>query len=391
MSDVGPKPFRVLSIDGGGMRGYYTSTLLDSLANRFGRTRSENGRGLDVGKGFDLIVGTSTGGIIACGLAAGLSPSELVQLYGKIGPRLFRHPTPPGAIEFGLWITRHMRSAANNPTPLREALESLFGGLTLEELYRTRGIAICIPAVNIEARRSWVFQTPHTPERRRGNYKVVDVCLATSAAPLYFPVAVVADPNSTGAGHNYAFVDGGLWANNPIVIALVEALELASPDRNIEIISLTTCTPQTQETVLPESANWGVWDWKAGFKALTAALDAQSSRYTGIVKSLTPFLNRQCKVVRLEPRSDSDDIGFELTLDGSSDKALAALSRRARDDAEYYFELARDYQEDRRANDLAAPPVSSNKKTLRRDDYALLADAFDAMPELNRVLRHSPS
>lgn len=75
------KPFRVLSLDGGGMRGLYTASVLSTLSGRFGGNKI-----LDVGKGFDLIVGTSTGGILATALVAGVPIPKVIDLYRQKGP-----------------------------------------------------------------------------------------------------------------------------------------------------------------------------------------------------------------------------------------------------------------------------------------------------------------
>src|SRR5690242_10036315 len=85
-------PFRVLSLDGGGMRGTYTATYLDQVSATFARRR--NVAALDVGAAFDLIVGTSTGGIIACALAAGITLDKVVELYREHGPSIFSRPLP---------------------------------------------------------------------------------------------------------------------------------------------------------------------------------------------------------------------------------------------------------------------------------------------------------
>ena len=86
------QPFRVLSLDGGGMRGTYTATYLDRVASTFARRRGVEA--LDIGAAFDLIVGTSTGGIIACALAKGVPLSEVVTLYQEHGPKIFTQPLP---------------------------------------------------------------------------------------------------------------------------------------------------------------------------------------------------------------------------------------------------------------------------------------------------------
>ena len=90
-------PFRVLSIDGGGMRGIYSAAYLAGLSDRFARER--RAEALDIGKGFDLITGTSTGAIIACGAAAGLPMSKIVELYREHGPGISAAPMPKGIVK----------------------------------------------------------------------------------------------------------------------------------------------------------------------------------------------------------------------------------------------------------------------------------------------------
>ncbi|TAM74567.1 hypothetical protein EPN44_10865 [bacterium] len=100
------KPFRVLVLDGGGMRGLYTAMVLAGLSRRFldkpGETPAR-----DVGSAFNLIEGTSTGGVLACALAAGYSPSAIIELYRRHGEEIFPHPVPTeGFVKlFGFAIT----------------------------------------------------------------------------------------------------------------------------------------------------------------------------------------------------------------------------------------------------------------------------------------------
>ena len=86
----------VLSLDGGGMRGLYSATVLKVLGERFAKLQQSGP--FDIGKGFDLVVGTSTGAILAAGIAAGVPINEIANLYEKIGPRIFPRPMPPGPV-----------------------------------------------------------------------------------------------------------------------------------------------------------------------------------------------------------------------------------------------------------------------------------------------------
>ena len=94
MAKLRSQPFRVLSLDGGGMRGTYTATYFDKVAATFASRRGISA--LDIGAAFDLIVGTSTGGIIACALSAGIPLHKIVTLYAKQGPLIFRRSLPEG-------------------------------------------------------------------------------------------------------------------------------------------------------------------------------------------------------------------------------------------------------------------------------------------------------
>jgi predicted acylesterase/phospholipase RssA len=324
------RPFRALSIDGGGMRGLYTATFLDELARLFGDYRKVGY--LDVGKGFDLIAGTSTGGIIACGLAAGRRPSRIKQLYRKQGSVIFSNPIPEKRQGLVRWGLSAWKRAANRQAPLRTELEKLFGTTTLAELYHERGIALCLPAVNMANHSSRVFKTPHLPRLTLDLKRtVVDACLATSAAPIVLPLAALSEPDDPK--HTMAFADGGLWANNPILVAIVEALQLVKPDQSIEILSLSTSAPPTGQDIRPADANWGIAQWKVGLAALETALDSQSSGYNFIAELLAPHLKCACQILRYPASPPSPQDARFIGLDQASDKANSILVSLGSQDA----------------------------------------------------------
>ena len=117
---------------------------------------------------------------------------------------------------------------------LRKALEAVLGRTTMLDVYRERQISLSIPAVLMSEHRAWVFKKTPRSGVRDDNYPLVDVCMATTAAPIYRSLAAIDDPN-TSSGPQQVFADGGLWANNPIMVGLVDALTIATPDRPIEI------------------------------------------------------------------------------------------------------------------------------------------------------------
>src|SRR6202162_4626655 len=119
------RPFRVLSLDGGGMRGTYTATYLDRVAATFAKRRGV--ASLDIGAAFDLIVGTSTGGIIACALAAGIPLAEIVTLYRQHGPALFSRPLPEGLLGVAPDHWRRPQALKVGEAVLRGALTEKLG------------------------------------------------------------------------------------------------------------------------------------------------------------------------------------------------------------------------------------------------------------------------
>lgn len=206
--------FQVLSIDGGGLRGIFAASVLEMLARDF-KT--------DVVSHFDLIVGTSTGGLIALALAAGHPPREILDFYLKNGQKIF--PRTPTAR-----IRRAVRPY--DPDPLRQALESIFGDARLGD----SSTRLVIPAFDLTSNDVYLFRTPHSPRLRRDEREtMVNVALATTAAPTFFPAFRM---------EGLRLIDGGIWANNPTMVGVVEALAACdAPREDVHILSLGTTDP----------------------------------------------------------------------------------------------------------------------------------------------------
>jgi len=324
-TDEAQRPYRVLALDGGGVRGLYSATVLRTIARYYADQR--NVKALDIGRGFNLITGTSTGGILACALASGVPIDNVISLYRDVGPRIFRDPTPDSSWYLVGWILRNLGRAANRNEDLRAALGELFGERTLNSIYKDRGIALCIPAVDMGTQRSWVYKTPHSDDFVRDrHFKLVDVCLATSAAPIYLPLAAVSDPDDPV--HQRVFADGGLWANNPVLIGLIEALGLAKPEQRIEILSVSTCPPPEGALIDRRRLSWGIFKWRVGTSALKASLESQAWGYHFMAKMLAQhlrLLGKSCYVARLPHSIPSAEQLRHVGLDRANAKALEVL------------------------------------------------------------------
>jgi uncharacterized protein len=203
---------RVLAIDGGGVRGVVPAAVLAAVEAEIDG---------DIVDYFDLLVGTSTGGIIALGLGAGLRAAEIRDFYLERGPRIFPGPTLMRKV-------RHYVTAKYDSEQLRTELKDVFGETKLGES-RTR---LVIPSMDVNSGRVHLWKTAHH-ERFVQDYTatMVEVAMATSAAPTFFRAFLT----ETGM----PLVDGGVFANNPAGLATVEAVGvLGWPRDEITVLSL---------------------------------------------------------------------------------------------------------------------------------------------------------
>jgi patatin-like phospholipase/acyl hydrolase len=194
-SSLDDRPFQVLALDGGGYRGLFAAQVLAEWERQLGRP---------IASCFDLIVGTSTGGIIALGLASGMPASALVDFYVEDGKRIF--PSRWSARRF--WSgARHWFVAKYNPSALEASLRHRFGEKTLAELTTP----VVIPSFKLQEGKHWYFKTPHFSGNLVDHRRPVwEVARATSAAPTYFPAFC--------SSESEVFIDGGVLANNPSMV-----------------------------------------------------------------------------------------------------------------------------------------------------------------------------
>jgi len=325
--------FRVLSIDGGGMRGIYTSTFLAEVEKAFAHKRSCVD-GLDIGKAFQLIVGTSTGAIIGCGLAKGASPSTMAKLYKDHGPLIFPKKIPSSiGCDLAAQMLTRPRYLEQGDKAFRNALEDVFGEITLRHIWEDRHIALAIPAVNMSNFRSWVFKTPHDPgsNHRDDNYTLVDICLASSAAPLFRSLAAIDHPDN---GNYDVFTDGGLWANNPVIVALAEALRMVPEnEEEIDIFCLGSCGKPEGNIIKKDAVHRGLLEWKFGATVTNVSIAAQEYAFDMIASFLIPHFKKKIKITRFPADKIPGDMLQYLDLDETRAEGLEALIRQARSDA----------------------------------------------------------
>lgn len=216
--------FTILSLSGGGYFGLFTITLLADL---------EEALGAPIARHFDLIAGTSVGGIIALGLAQEIPARAMQRAFEEKGPAIFsERPAPQGPVSQIADLLRCLCKAKYRPDPLRNTIIDFVGADTrLGDLKHP----VIIPAINLTTGQPQLFRTPHHESFHSDMHlKAVDVALATAAAPAYFPIAEV---------EGQLFTDGGLYANAPDLLAVHEAEHfLQRPTEQIRVLSIGTMT-----------------------------------------------------------------------------------------------------------------------------------------------------
>lgn len=339
--DPEARPIRALALDGGGMRGHYTACVLDTVCRRFAAT-NRDGSHFSLGERFDLIVGASTGSIVAAGLAAGKSPLAVALLYRAWGGRIFQTRVPDfeamrglqQIAAFLLFMKKFARRPFNDDGPLRAALESLLGVETFGTMHARTGTALLLPAVNMATHKAWVFKTSHIPGKHRDeNTPLVEACLASSAAPYFFPLAFYGAP----------FADGGLFANSPMLLAIIEAMEMTAeePSRPIEIVSVGTCPPPVGDHASADTRRWGFEQWRVVRRLSETLLDVQVSSHEYMTRFLLPHLDRKITIFRLHQSTPNDAEARMLGIDRAEPEALDILERRARNDGEHVHSEAK--------------------------------------------------
>lgn len=325
------RPFRVLSLDGGGMRGYYSAVYLATLARHYATARGTSA--LDIGAGFDLITGTSTGAILACALANGVDLSGIARIYKDRGPEIFQRRLPRSLWCLLAFLPGHRRRLREGASALRKGLAEQFEETTLLDVWKDRGIGLAIPTVHLSDHRARVFKTPHLPKSRHrdNDCTLVDICLASTAAPIYRSLARVRVP---GSDQDEVFLDGGLWANTPVLVGLIDALEMTTTEDRIEVYSLGTSAPPKGEPVERDDVDRGVFKWRFGGGVIEVALDAQQFASHHMARMLSRHVRRECTVIRFPHTEIPSSAVAHFDLDATDESSIRAMEAQAQSDVD---------------------------------------------------------
>ena len=257
--------FQILSLIGGGIRGAFITSFLNKIEQKLGRPVAES---------FDLIAGTSTGGIIAAGLSAGLSAAEMHDFYVRYGAKIFSTRRPyraKGIYRFlfplANWVFKKKTGGGLDaafrarfcPDTLQKSFNEGLGDRTLGSVNFTR---LIIPVVNLSRGQPRVFRSLHLPGGKQDrNVKISEALIAATAAPTYFPHREI---------NGEAYVDGGVWAVDPSMLAFCEAIRVQQMERGLENFShcdideihlLSIGTGRAEYSLSPPGPDAGLLYW----------------------------------------------------------------------------------------------------------------------------------
>lgn len=337
------KPFKILSIDGGGIKGLYSATILKNFEEEFKTS---------IGDHFDLICGTSTGGLIALAISQGIPCSRICDFYKQQGPIIF--PNRPLLLRWFQWLEEKLGGkyfpgqtwwfGKYSSAPLRKALEEFFGTAKLGDSKNL----LCIPTYDITDARPWVFKYDHTDRSRDNGATYVDVALATAAAPTYFPIHEI--PHY----QHKQFIDGGVWANNPSLTGVIEALKFfvgeGSEYDSIEILSVSSLSiTQGQPTGWRRKRSF--IGWRSDLFDVFTDGQSQFTHYT--LKTLSELKSIPILYERIPSESISRNQAHLVQLDNASKNALNLISgkgedvgtvQRKRDEIKKFFTSTKTYK-----------------------------------------------
>lgn len=231
--------YKILCFDGGGIRGLLTAVLLERIVDLVP----------DLIKQTDMLAGTSTGAIIALGLAAGLTPSELVSLYKNKAQEIFADSWFDDIKDQG-----KLTGADYDNENLKKILMEVFGKTKLRSLKKR----VIVPAFDLDNEdrstphsRKWKPKFFHNfpGDDSDGNDLVADVALRTTAAPTYFPAY-------------QGYIDGGVVANNPSMAALAQALDKKTGKQQLSDLKLFSIGTGTSPLFIEgDRLDWGYMQW----------------------------------------------------------------------------------------------------------------------------------
>lgn len=317
--------FNILSIDGGGIRGVFPAKFLASLEHRLSELGKFENR---IHQHFDLICGTSTGGIVAIAIALGIPADRILELYLNHASDIFGKKRP--------WYESLVYSKYSNTSLsaiLRETFKDSSNGSDLR--LNDCKTNICIPIYDLfEGKPSVLKNKYHSSFTRDYHIPAYQAALATSAAPTYFdPFSGSYKKIHTEFAEDFSNkVDGGIFANNPALLGIIEAQKaFGKPLNEIKVLSIGTGSRKFTDA--KERRKWGKLYWGNRMRIIDLFLQSQSQHTSNLISLL------QNGIARAESKNGGNfayqridiefDSNFFVELDETRELVLKRLAEKA--------------------------------------------------------------
>ncbi|MEL6152794.1 MAG: patatin-like phospholipase family protein [Bacteroidota bacterium] len=309
MADQLNKQIRILSIDGGGVRGIIPARILQEIETRTSKRIHEL---------FDLIVGNSTGGILALGLVtpdekgqAKFTAQDLVSFYQQNCPKIFSHSLwRKVSTGWGLWNPKYSRDN------LDKILKEVLGNVKLSQTLKPA----MITSYSLDQSLPHLWTTRRAKEAPNHNYYLRDIAGATSAAPTYFSPKVI----QTSDGRTLHEIDGGIWANDPEVTVVEELKAMGVSNLSTDVLMVAL---GTGKVALNKSAkdlkNAGIIGWLVNANLIDIMMSADSEWSESVATALFPQ-NYRLKVP-IAPSLSAMDNSSQKNMNGLLKAAEACL------------------------------------------------------------------
>lgn len=279
--------FRILSLDGGGIRGIIEAVILAEVEKLIDRP---------LNKYFDLIAGTSTGSILGTGIAVGLKSEEILELYRQKGELIFPYTSRWSLKRINLILKYGVSAPKFSNQGLMKALQEQFGNAKLSSLDTSP--RLLITSYDTIDRETIVFKSWQKYKPWANSY-LWEICVSSSSAPTYFPAYLLKTPDK-----DYSLIDGGVGANNPSACAVAEALRLNYSIREISVFSIGTGNT-TSSIPFEKVRGWGVGQWIWAGRLIEVLFDASSDVNDYITRQVlnSPDMQNEgnLRYLRLQP------------------------------------------------------------------------------------------
>ncbi|MBP0021374.1 MAG: patatin-like phospholipase family protein [Cyanobacteria bacterium SBLK] len=297
--------YRILSLDGGGMRGMLSAKLLALIEREIdvltGQTLQEY---------FHFVTGTSTGSILAAGIAIGKTGEQLVRLYRERGRDIFPYWGGKGYFalrRLPLLVQNGLSAPKFSHQGLKKVLQDELGTQTLAEIHTQNSSPyLLIPTYDTDDRKPIFFKTWKT-HKWYANIPIWEACVCSASAPTFFPAYPL-----KYSGRTYSAIDGGVGVNNPAACAIAEAIVLGYKLEEIRVLSIGT-GEATRGFPYQETQHWGAAQWAA--RILDVLLDAPLDIDEYIARQIILRNEEDSdRYLRLQPKLSDDYLN--LVLDG---------------------------------------------------------------------------